>query len=134
MAFSVKITIASDTRYLAPLRGLVEAAAKVVGPKRFPARAVRSCTLALIEAVDNAIFHAHRKHHQRPIDIALSVEPKAVVIKVADRGKGLNHLVVHNPKPMATHGRGLFLMRQLMTEVKSRKTPEGHAMILTYRL
>ena len=133
MIFSVKITIPSDTRYLAPLRQMVAAMAKIVGRKRFPHRAERSCTLALIEAVDNAIFHAHPHRRHKLIDISLTVKDKAVMMTLNDKGGGLDHPVICNPNLTATRGRGLYLMRQLMGTVKSKRTKKGHALTLTYK-
>lgn len=134
MNFSVKITIPSDTRYLSPLRQFVAAAAKVVGVKSFPKSAQKACTLALIEAVDNAIFHAHRRRKNRLIDVALKITDEAIITKIVDKGRGFNHLSIRNPDPMITHGRGLFLMKQLMGKVESKRLKDGHAVILTYNL
>jgi len=134
MSFSVKITIQSDTRYITPLRQLVSAVAKVVGRKCFPRRVERSCTLALIEAVDNAIFHAHHHRRKLPIDVTLSVKKGIVTMKVADKGPGMNHPVVHFAKPLSTKGRGLYIISKLMDGVKSQKRENGHTVILRYTI
>lgn len=134
MSFSVKIAIPSDTRYLSPLRQFMSASARIVGRRRFPRVALRSCTLALIEAVDNAIFHAHRHKKEKWIDVHLDVKKDSVVIRVTDRGRGLNHIEVKNPGLTATRGRGLYLMEQLMDSVESRTSGKRHEMILKYKL
>lgn len=134
MSFSVKIAIQSDTRYLAPLRQFMTASARIIGRKRFPRAALKSCTLALIEAVDNAIFHAHRHSKNKWIDINLDVRKDFIVIRVTDRGRGLNHIEIKNPGLTATRGRGLYLMEQLMDSVESKSSGKRHEMILTYKL
>jgi len=134
MSFSVKIAIPSDTRYLAPLRQLMSASARLVGRKKFPRAALRSCTLALIEAVDNAIFHAHGHNKNKWIDVHLDVKKESIVIRVTDRGRGLNHIEIKNPGLTATRGRGLYLMEHLVDSVESRTSGKRHEMVLTYKL
>lgn len=130
MSFSVKITIRSDTRYLALLRQLMSAIARIVGRKRLPKRAERACTLALIEAVDNAIFHAHHHRACLPIDVGIEVARGCVTMTVSDRGTGLDHLLIHAPKLVATKGRGLYIMDRLMDSVEGRQSLQGHELIL----
>jgi len=134
MPFSIKIAILSDTRYLAPLRRFLSAYAKIVGRKRFPRDALKFCTTALIEAVDNAIFHAHFKKKDKWIEIYLTVKNNSIIMKIADCGKGLNHMEIKNPCLTATHGRGLYVMKRLMDSVESRFSGKRHEMILTYKL
>jgi anti-sigma regulatory factor (Ser/Thr protein kinase) len=112
----------------------MSACARLVGRKRFPRAALKSCTLALIEAVDNAIFHAHLHKKDKWIDIFVEIKKGSIVIGVADHGKGLNHIEIRNPGLTATRGRGLYLMEQLMDSVESRFSGKKHEMILTYRL
>lgn len=134
MSFSVKIAVPSDTRYLAPLRQLMSASARLVGRRGFPKVALRSCTLALIEAVDNAIFHAHHHSKNKWIEVHLDVKKDSIVIRVKDHGRGLNHIEVKNPGLTATRGRGLYLMEHLMDSVESKTSGKRHEMILTYKL
>lgn len=130
MSFSVKITIRSDTRYLALLRQFVAATAKIVGRSRLPKRAERAATLALIEAVDNAIFHAHHHRAGFPITVEIKVEKGHVAMRVADRGPGLDHPVILAPKLVATKGRGLYMMDRLMDSVESKMSGKGHELLL----
>ena len=57
--FSCAFTIRSDTRYLLVLRRWVGAMAEAAGRGRIGKRQRIALELALTEAVDNAIFHAH---------------------------------------------------------------------------
>jgi anti-sigma regulatory factor (Ser/Thr protein kinase) len=134
MSFCSAFTIKSDTRYLALLRQWVESSARIVGRRRFPRRAVMACSLALIEAVDNAIFHAHRRRRSIPIQVSLSVNECEVVLEVVDRGSGIGHPLLPPPDSMVTHGRGLFLIRSLMAHVESHARDGYHRMRMIYRL
>lgn len=134
MAFQLSFTIESDTRYLACLRRMVDAAADVVGDKHFPHRARRAVSMALIEAVDNAIFHAHRRRRDLPIHIVLSANARAIRLGVGDCGAGINGVLTERPPETATHGRGLYLIRSLQSEVESVKENGLHWIRMTYWL
>lgn len=133
MPFRCAFTIRSDTRYLASLRAWVRAASRLAGRRHFPAKAVMPCTLALIEAVDNAIFHAHRRRRERPIRVAIAAEDGGVVIEVADCGRGVGRHLMCDPEKMVDHGRGLFLIHRLMARVESRMRDGCHVLTMRYR-
>lgn len=132
--FHCSFTIESNTRYLAPLRQWVGAVARIVGGRRFPARAVMACSLALVEAVDNAIYHAHRRKRHLPIRVSLRLDRRDIVLEVADSGGGIGHPRTPRPDAMVSHGRGLFLIRQVMNSVESRLEDGRHRMKMVYRL
>lgn len=131
---SFSLTIMSDTRYLAPLRSWVKAVAAIVGPLRFPDRAIFPCTLALIEAVDNAIFHAHQRRRGLPIVVRLETTPRSIVVEVLDQGSGIQNEPVLAPEMLDVHGRGLFLIRQLMASVESHHTKRGNSLRMSFSL
>lgn len=132
--FKIAVTIQSDTRYLTPLRDMVKASAKLLGEKRFPSRAQKAISLSLIEAVDNAIFHAHRRRKVLPIDVVLAIDRRIIRVDVGDLGKGLDHPQSDRPSVKSTHGRGLFLMKSMMNRVESQKKGKKHWIRMTYYL
>ena len=132
--FNLSFTIGSDTRYLAPLRHMVGALAKLTGNHRFPNTAQQAVSLALIEAVDNAIFHAHQRRAETPIGIALSVGVKHICVEVEDQGGGFNEDEIQLAPEMATHGRGLFIMRQVMHRVERETNGSTHCVRMYYDL
>lgn len=136
MDFSVKISILSDTKYLAPLRGLVHAVSKAVERHDIPEQAWKACALGLIEAVDNAIFHAHQNKENEPIDVKLTVGDSAIEISILDQGLGFKTVFDPDQAPdlMSTSGRGLYLMHALMSKVERRQSEQGHEVVLTYNL
>lgn len=133
MPFHCVFTIMSDTKYLAILREWISAAQLIVGRRAFPKRAKIACTLALIEAVDNAIFHAHKKRASLPIGVSLKIGDKKVTIEVDDGGGGIGRHEVSHPDEMTDHGRGLFLIHKLMTKVESRMKGRRHLLRMTYK-
>lgn len=132
--FESAVTIESDTRYLSFLRGWLDAAVRVAGNGLFTKRASIECSLALIEAVDNAIFHAHKKRRELPIRVSVSIADECAVIEVADKGRGFLEPAGSLPDAMADHGRGLFLMKSVMSKVESKTGNGIHTMRMTYKL
>ena len=132
--FNLEFTIGSDTRYLTMLRNTVGALGKLAGARRFPDTAQKAVSLALIEAVDNAIFHAHRKRAETPIGIALSVGAKRICVEVEDQGGGFDENETELAPEMATHGRGLFIMRQVMHRVERETDGSSHRVRMYYDL
>lgn len=132
--FKLAVTIPSDTRYLSSLRQMVDAVAHHVGRRHFPKAARQSVSLALIEAVDNAIFHAHGKRSELPIDVILTADEHYIRVEVGDCGEGLNHRPAERPDQMSTRGRGLFLINSMMSKVESVKRANNHWMRMTYYL
>lgn len=134
MSFHCAFTILSDTKYLSVLRQWVLAAQKIAGHVAFPNRARTACTLALIEAVNNAIFHARGRGRERPIRVSIKIGNGLVVLEVSDTGRGIGRHARARPDEMVDHGRGLFLIHKLMTGVKSRMNGKYHSLRMTYRL
>ena len=132
--FQCAFTILSDTRYLTPLRQWLDAVAVIVGRDRLPKRAVIACSLALVEAVNNAIFHAHERCRRKPIEIRLSVADHHVTIDVLDTGSGIRQHIEPSPDAMITHGRGIFLIRNMMSKVTNQQEGGRHRLRMIYQL
>lgn len=124
--FRFEITIGSDTRYLAALRSMVAAFLRHAGNGSVSKDSVIACSMALVEAVDNAIFHAHRNRASLPIRIALSLRDGRVVMDVVDTGRGIGELPMVEPDIRASHGRGLHIIRKSMTRVTSSVAEGEH--------
>ena len=77
--------------------------------------------LALEEAIVNAVEHGHRGDGLKSVRVAYQVGPGQVLAEVEDQGLGFDPSRV--PDPTAPEnldkacGRGLFLMRRMMTWV-----------------
>jgi serine/threonine-protein kinase RsbW len=82
-----------------------------------------SIDLALREALVNAIVHGNRCESQRTVRVCVAVyENCDLLIAVKDSGSGFDPSRLANPTTaqnlLANHGRGIFLMKQLMDEVE----------------
>ena len=134
MSFSCEFKIPSETSKLAPLREWLACVQNLVGENVFPKKALFPCTLALVEAVDNAIFHAHDENRAKQIDVSLRLDGVLIAIEIGDCGKGFKQIDSQAPEEMSDHGRGLFLMHQIMNRVESSFVNGNHRIRMEYRI
>jgi anti-sigma regulatory factor (Ser/Thr protein kinase) len=78
--------------------------------------------LALDEACANVIRHAFPGGLSASYSLSAVLTPDAVEMVVEDRGRGIDPATLERARdgadPEATSGRGLYLMRQLMSSVE----------------
>lgn len=82
--------------------------------------------IALREALANAVFHGNRSDTAKSVLVRAYCDPKkGFVIAVRDEGVGFDPATVPDPRRAdrlhLTHGRGIFLMRELMDHIEHRK-------------
>ena len=82
--------------------------------------------IALREALANAVFHGNRSDAAKSVLVRAYCDPKkGFVIAVRDEGRGFDPGKVPDPRHedrlQLTHGRGIFLMRELMDHIEHRK-------------
>ena len=89
---------------------------------------VNSLLIAVIEAGTNAVQHGNMFADDKVVKFEVTVDPSDVRVRVDDVGNGFDPSRVLNPTEgeqlLNPHGRGLFLMRQLMDEVKFETGPK----------
>ncbi len=83
----------------------------------------RSIDLALREALANAIVHGNRSNPEKAVRICVAVQQDCgILIIVKDAGLGFEPSQLPNPvvgqNLLAEHGRGIFLINQLMDDVR----------------
>jgi anti-sigma regulatory factor (Ser/Thr protein kinase) len=84
---------------------------------------VESIGLALQEALVNAIVHGYHCEPQKTVRVCVAVyDNRELVIVVKDSGSGFDPSRLPDPTTaenvLAGHGRGVFLMKQVMDEVE----------------
>ena len=82
--------------------------------------------IALREALANAVFHGNGSDAAKSVLVRAYCDPKkGFVIAVRDEGPGFDPAKVPDPRRPdrlhLTHGRGIFLMRELMDHIEHRK-------------
>lgn len=94
--------------------------------------------LAITEASTNAIIHANKSDESKLVTIDVTKDDAQLVIRVKDQGKGFDPDKVPDPTEtdnlLKDSGRGIYLMRVYMDDLKFNVTPQGTETILTLNL
>ena len=82
--------------------------------------------LALTEALANAVVHGAKSDSSKIIECDVACdEERGILVVVRDPGTGFDPATIANPcegqNIYANHGRGIYLINQLMDEVQFRK-------------
>ena len=89
------------------------------------------------EAAVNAAKHGNLWNAEKRVEVEFDLTDKALTIRVADEGDGLDpHDVPDCLEPenlLRTSGRGIFLMRSIMDEVHFRKLTPGTEITMVKR-
>ena len=91
-------------------------------------------SVALLEAVNNAVIHGNQRCRDKSVDIRVSIEDNHIEIRVADEGTGFNPEALHDPDApenlFRPNGRGLYFIHKLMDEVEIHSTDHGSKVIM----
>ena len=93
--------------------------------------------MAVREAAANAVFHGNKCDGGKRITASFENTGSALVFSVADQGEGVDPDAV--PDPLApenllrSSGRGIFLMRSFMDEVRYKQLQPGTELTLVKR-
>lgn len=95
-------------------------------------------SMAVREAMINAVLHGNAYDAAKRVSLTLEHKGPELIFTISDEGKGF--LPEEVPDPLAPEnllkqsGRGIFLMRAFMDEVRFRKLHPGTEIILIKRL
>lgn len=94
--------------------------------------------LSVTEATTNAIIHANKCDINKTVSIDVTLEDSTLKIVVKDQGSGFDPDKVPDPTMpenlLKDSGRGLYLMKVYMDELRYNVTPEGTETILIMHL
>jgi len=78
--------------------------------------------IALREALANAIIHGNHENPGKRVHVRCRCEPSEISIAVKDEGRGFDANKIADPTAPentgSVHGRGIYLMKALMDEVR----------------
>jgi serine/threonine-protein kinase RsbW len=114
--------VPSDTNLVDDVVGEITAALGSIAGWGAAEADIEMITLVLREALVNAIVHDNRCDPQKQISVSVSVNGKCdLLLRVRDSGAGFDPSKISDPTApenvLLPHGRGIFLIRQLMDEV-----------------
>ncbi len=85
--------------------------------------------MAVREAAVNAVLHGNAYDPQKKMTVGFEITPRALVITITDQGQGLDVNSIPDPTTpenlLKQSGRGIFLMRAFMDEVRIRVLSPG---------
>lgn len=91
-------------------------------------------SMAVREATVNAVLHGNKYDPAKKVRLAFEHGNKELVITISDEGIGLNEASLPDPLApenlMKTSGRGIFLIRSFMDEVRFRRLEPGTELTL----
>ncbi|MFZ0287552.1 MAG: ATP-binding protein [Candidatus Sulfotelmatobacter sp.] len=104
------------------IAAVVDAISETLARLEVPEQKRFEVALAVQEALTNAVVHGCGNDPSKQVRCQLKSDPQGrILISVADPGPGFSPDLVHDPKRRenvyADHGRGVYLIRQLMDEV-----------------
>ena len=106
-----------------------DAAAKLAASAGFSEEDRYRIAIAVREAAVNAVLHGNGSNPQKKMTVSYENTGDSLVITIADQGNGLDPKCI--PDPLAPEnllkqsGRGIFLIRSFMDEVRFRALEPG---------
>lgn len=106
---------------------------QLLGPQRF-----HNMHVALTEAVNNAIIHAHNCQTDLLVHVDVQVSSTEVILLISDKGGGFNPDMLPDPRLpenlLREGGRGVFLIQHLADVVEFRPANPGMTVMIKYFL
>jgi len=129
------LEIESNPNNLITVEEFVNYFAKNIG---IPEARMNGLMLSVTEATTNAIKHANKCDESKRVKINVKVEDGKVIISVIDEGVGFDPLRIPDPTEpenlLKDSGRGVYLMKFYMDDLKYNVTPTGTETILVLNL
>ena len=122
-SLKLKVTLAADRAAVDPV---VQSVMDLVKQMQCAPEKYDAIELALTEALANAVVHGAKADPSKIVECdVVCNEDQSMLIIVRDPGTGFDPHEIPNPvrgeSVFADHGRGIFLINQLMDEVKFLK-------------
>jgi serine/threonine-protein kinase RsbW len=123
LILKLSVTLAADKNCVDPV---VQGIVQLVKQMRCAAGKEEAVQLALNEALANAVVHGAKADPSKLIECDVACdETHGILIIVRDPGKGFDPTTIPSPvrgeNVYSEHGRGIYLINQLMDEVKFLK-------------
>ena len=123
LSLRVRVTLAADRKAVDPV---VEQVMQAVREMKSVNGKEEAIELALQEALANAVVHGAKEDPTKVVEcVVMCDEQRGLLIIVRDPGEGFDPQGIPTctmgENLFSNHGRGIFLINQLMDEVKFRK-------------
>jgi serine/threonine-protein kinase RsbW len=117
---TIRVTLAGERHCVDPV---VQSIMQVVREMKCANGKENDIELALQEALANAVVHGCKNDPSQVVECIVACDPeRGMLIVVRDPGEGFDPASIPNPTVgenlFSTHGRGIFLINQLMDKVE----------------
>jgi serine/threonine-protein kinase RsbW len=124
LVLKLKVTLAADKNAIDPV---VQGIMDVVRETHCATGKEDAIELALSEALANAVIHGAKGDPKKIVECDVACdETRGMLIVVRDPGSGFDPTCIPNPvvgeNIYSNHGRGIFLINQLMDEVQFKNS------------
>jgi serine/threonine-protein kinase RsbW len=120
------IIIPSSTDYLADVDRFLEDKLNQAG---IDSSIVTDIAISVSELVNNAVIHGNSEEISKTVDVRISISEKELKVTVCDQGTGFDMNGIPNPvrdeNLMREVGRGLFIVKNFVDEVKVKPSSTG---------
>lgn len=115
----INLKLNSRTKYIDIVQSIAEKLFEVLG---FDYERIYWMSIALREAVNNAIKHGNKEDPDKSVAIDFQIYPDKIRILISDEGKGFDSNKIPDPtlndNIMKADGRGLFFIKSFMDELE----------------
>jgi serine/threonine-protein kinase RsbW len=130
-----EMVILSDPENIKKVEAKTERLAKRIG---FSEDELDSLAISVTEIVANAIYHGNKRDHTKRVFIKFVSDARSLKIYIRDEGPGFNPAHVANPLApeniFKESGRGIFIVKTLMDDVRFKFCKKGTEIILTKKV
>jgi len=120
------ITIPSSQDYLVNVDDFVES---YLERKKVDKSVIADIAICVTEIVINGIIHGNQSNPDKKVRVSLEKEDSQVKVVIRDEGKGFNPEDIESPiaeeNLLKEVGRGIFIVKSLMDEVKVVHETDG---------
>ncbi len=121
-----RIIIPSSLNYLREVDEFVEQKLREEGVSP---GLVTDIAISVTEVVTNAVCHGNQNDSEKKVTVSLEINKKEVVVRITDQGGGFDPGHLANPLSeenlLKDAGRGIFIVKSLMDEVKFEIAPDS---------
>jgi serine/threonine-protein kinase RsbW len=120
LAVRLDATVTADVRAIGPV---VDRIMKLINEMNCAEGKEFEIETAVREALANAVIHGAKEDPEKTVQVWVGCDPaRGMIIGVRDPGPGFDPAQVpsplHSEQLYASHGRGIYLINQLMDEVR----------------
>ena len=126
------LTIPSELDLIRDVADFAESGARSAG---FSDETVEDWTIAVTEAVNNAIIHGNKSEPSKQVKISLTLAVESLTAQVCDAGNGFDPQRVEDPRTPSNRlkdsGRGILIIRKLVDDVRFERIEGGSCVTMT---